>query len=74
MFDERHDGRTDALGEEERKDRGASKPERRETEGAESHETGPMGSEHEPEPPGAMGTEDKHEEEAEGERGGRLAG
>ncbi len=65
MFDERHDGRKDAVGEEERKDRGASKPERRETEGAESPESGPMGTDHEPGRPGPMGTEDKHEEEAE---------
>ncbi len=72
MFDERHDGRTDALGEEERKNRGASKPERRETEGAESQETGPMGSEHEPEPPGAMGTEDKHEEGSESQETGPM--
>ncbi len=65
MLDERHDGRTDAVGEEEKKDRGASKPERREAEGAESPESGPMGTDHEPGRPGPMGTEDKKEDEAE---------
>ncbi len=64
MFDERHDGRKDAMSEEEKKDRGASEHERRETEGTESPESGPMGTDHEPAPGGPMGTEDKHEEEA----------
>ncbi len=52
------------MGEEEKKVRRASEHERRETEGAESPESGPMGTDHEPGPPGPMGTEDKHEEEA----------
>ncbi len=65
MGGERDDGRKDAVGEEEKKVRRASKPERRETEGAKSPESGPMGTDHEPAPGGPMGTEDKHEEEAE---------
>jgi hypothetical protein len=65
MGDKRHDGRTDAVGEEEKKVRRASKPERRESEGDKSPESGPMGTDHEPAPGGPMGTEDKHEEEAE---------
>jgi hypothetical protein len=65
MGGERDDGRTDAVGEEEKKDRGASEHERRESEEDRSPESGPMGTDHEPAPGGPMGTEDKHEEEAE---------
>ncbi len=54
-----------ALGEEEKKVRGTPNHERRQGEGDKSPESGPMGTDHEPGPPGPMGTEDKHEEEAE---------
>jgi hypothetical protein len=72
MFDERHNGRTDALSEEEKKVRRASEHERRETEGAESPEPGPMGKDPEPDPPGPMGTEDKNEKEAESPESGPM--
>ena len=65
MGHKRHDdGRTDAVGEEEKKAREASKDERRESEEAESPESGPMGTDRESGRAGPMGTEDKHEEEA----------
>ena len=64
MGDGRDDERTDAVGEEEKKARGASKDERGESEGDRSPESGPMGTDHGPAPGGPMGTEDKHEEEA----------
>ena len=58
-------GRKEAMGEEEKKVRGASRDERGEDKEAKSPESGPMGTDHEPAPGGPMGTEDKHEEEAE---------
>lgn len=52
--------------------------ERRESEGAESPESGPLEVDHESRPAGPMGTEDKHEKEAGSEVGEeddqRLAG
>jgi hypothetical protein len=65
MSDERDDGRADTVSEEEKRVRRASEHERRESEEAKSPESGPMGTDHEPAPGGPMGTEDKHEEEAE---------
>ncbi len=53
------------VGEEEKKGRGVAEGERRENEGAKSPESGPMGTDHEPDPGGPMGTEDKKEDEAE---------
>jgi hypothetical protein len=63
--DKRDEERTDAMGEEEKKVRGASRDERGEDKEAKSPESGPMGTDHEPAPGGPMGTKDKHEEEAE---------
>ncbi len=65
MGDERDDGRADTVSEEEKKARRASEHERGEGEEDRSPESGPMGTDHEPAPGGPMGTEDKHEEEAE---------
>ncbi len=53
------------MGEEEKKVRRTSRDERGESEEDRSPESGPMGTDHEPGRPGPMGTEDKHEEEAE---------
>ncbi len=49
----------------EKEGRGVSEHERRESGEDRSPESGPMGTDHEPAPVGPMGTEDKHEEEAE---------
>ncbi len=53
------------MGEGEKKVRRASEHERGKSEEDRSPESGPMGTDHEPAPVGPMGTEDKHEEEAE---------